>query len=350
MISAEAISKVGILIPTYNRKEYLEKALTSAQGQIFRDVEIIVIDNGSSDGTDRLMATLNDPRVRYIVNSQNLGLLGSINKGVRLFSPEVAWCTILPDDDLLDDNFIASLVAAQAQNSAESVIHGRRVLIDGAGEVMRRALSAPEIETAFDYLLNRTRRKRETFLTGVFFSRRAFEAIGGYPQFATGMATDDAFIFALSLLDRLVYVEKAVSYVRMHEGAESHDTASCRHLAALVDFRNYMLQAVEKYAKAGNERDERMIASVPRLLEKYISLLASSFWIRDVKHIVKHEENYSDVRIAELCGVAARTDVPFSLRVKASIAIRRRFGLFPESYLMYRAFWEAVDKIATTLW
>lgn len=338
--------KVGVLIPTYNRAVYLKEALRSVTSQNYTNLEIIVIDNGSSDGTGRLMAGIADSRVRYLVNEQNLGLLGSINKGIRLFSPEVVWCTILPDDDLLADGFIAAMVATQEESGAKAVIHGKRLLIDGAGDVIREALPAPSYESAFDYLKSRAKRKRETFLTGVFFSRKAFELIGGYPQFATGMATDDAFIFALSLQDRLVYAENAVACIRMHEGAESHDSQSSRHLVALIDFRHYLIQAVANHIEAGYGTDERLTFSLPKLLKKYICSLASSFWLRDAKNLVKHPGNTTDLRIKELCDTVTGLEQAFSLRVRTSAATMRRFGFFPERCLGYRAFWEISGKIA----
>lgn len=102
--------KVGLLIPTFNRKAYLAEALHSSRSQTYDNIEIIVIDNGSTDGTAEFMKTIPDSRILYVMNEQNLGMIGSINKGVNLFSSEVEWCTILSDDDVLDNDFIAKLV------------------------------------------------------------------------------------------------------------------------------------------------------------------------------------------------------------------------------------------------
>ena len=93
---------VGLLIPTYNRKELLAIALSSARCQTHHKIEIIVIDNGSTDGTAEFMSSISDQRVRYVVNENDIGMIGSINKGINLFSDKVEWCTILSDDDLLE--------------------------------------------------------------------------------------------------------------------------------------------------------------------------------------------------------------------------------------------------------
>ena len=100
------IEKIGILIPTFNRLAYLREALDSVLSQTLKAFQIVVIDNGSTDGTSCYMQTLSDPRVRYVVNEKNLGPIGSINKGIGLMTDEVSWCTILCDDDLLEPNYI----------------------------------------------------------------------------------------------------------------------------------------------------------------------------------------------------------------------------------------------------
>ncbi len=345
MPSVKPVIKVGILIPTCNRLHFLKLVLQSVFNQSYKEIEVIIIDNSLAAEVPEFISSTKSTRLQYVRNEQNLGLLGSINKGVRLFSPEVAWCTILPDDDLLDKDFIAAMVAMQAECAAQAVIHGKRVLIGGSGEVIREALPAPRFESAVDYLKSRAELRRETFLTGVFFSRQAFEAIGGYPQFATGMATDDAFIFALSLQDRLVYAEHAVACIRMHEGAESHDTRSCRHLAALLDFKNYVIRAFDEYGAAHGEPEIRQPASLAVLLEKYVGILASSFWLRDVKHIVNSRDSGAEAALETLCGLVPGAPVAFSLRVRTSVALKNTFGFFPEWYLVYRAFWELAGSI-----
>ncbi len=72
--------KIGILIPTFNRCSYLADSLRSARKQTYKNTEIIVIDNGSTDGTAEFMATVSNTRLRYIVNEINLGMIGSMKK------------------------------------------------------------------------------------------------------------------------------------------------------------------------------------------------------------------------------------------------------------------------------
>ena len=56
----------SVIIPTYNRATLVTEAVTSVLNQSVDDFEVLVIDNGSDDDTGERMASLNDPRIRYI--------------------------------------------------------------------------------------------------------------------------------------------------------------------------------------------------------------------------------------------------------------------------------------------
>ena len=168
VLKSTVIVKAGILIPTCNRRKYLKQTLESAINQTNDRLEIIVIDNGSTDGTSEYMATIADSRVRYVVNDQDIGLLGSINKGLRLFSEEVNWCTVLPDDDLLGPTFIGSMAEYLQDYPSIDVVDCHRTLIDSDGRRLSETTVPPERETAIDYLKNRARFIRQTFLAGLF--------------------------------------------------------------------------------------------------------------------------------------------------------------------------------------
>ena len=190
--------KIGILIPTYNRKYYLTQALQSARDQTCSDLEIIVIDNGSSDGTREFMSGVNDPRVRYIINDRNLGMAGSINRGIMLFPDSVEWCTVLCDDDTLHRDFVHQMMNFLTAHPGMLVAYGHIIFTDEKLNELRHAVDGPEVESAISYLHARSYAKRESYLSSLFFHKRSFIEIEGYPRFATGWASDDALIFHLA--------------------------------------------------------------------------------------------------------------------------------------------------------
>lgn len=333
--------KVGILIPTFNRLAYLKDALRSALEQTHRDLSVVIIDNGSEDATSERMREVSDPRVSYVVNDRNLGLIGSINKGIRLMPEEVAWCTVLSDDDLLDSRYVVKSLEAAERFGARTIVDSRRVFIDAEGKKTRDAAPAPAEESAVGYVRNRAMGTRETYLTGVFFHRQAFEEIGGYPDFTTGMASDDAFIFALSLKDRLVHQEEATAYVRIHAGAESQACSRMPDIVKTLDqFRAYVARVADESGRlAPPEREE-----FRRLVDRYATIIGSSCWIQSLHGVIARKEGGWKDDVKFLSDLAAEEDRYFTFRIRFDAGMVRDLHVCPEVWKFYRSFWEALIR------
>ncbi|PTU32923.1 glycosyltransferase family 2 protein [Stenotrophobium rhamnosiphilum] len=102
--------KVSVIIPTFNRAHILGRAIASVLGQTYSDLELIVVDDGSSDGTAALIQTFPDPRLRYVQQPRNLGVSAARNRGIAEARGE--WLAFLDSDDLwlpqkLDRQFAA---------------------------------------------------------------------------------------------------------------------------------------------------------------------------------------------------------------------------------------------------
>src|SRR5438093_1473162 len=71
-----------ILLPTYNAAAWLGGAIDSLLGQSYRDFELLVIDDGSTDQTPSLLNTYKDDRIRVLRHEHNSGLIASLNHGI----------------------------------------------------------------------------------------------------------------------------------------------------------------------------------------------------------------------------------------------------------------------------
>ena len=76
--------KVTVLMPVYNGQKYLRKAIDSILNQTFTDFEFLIINDGSTDNTEKIIKSYSDPRIRLINNKKNLGLVTSLNNGIDL--------------------------------------------------------------------------------------------------------------------------------------------------------------------------------------------------------------------------------------------------------------------------
>ncbi len=74
---------VSVVIPTYNRSNSIMKTLESVINQTYRDLEIIVVDDGSNDNTESLISSISDARIRFIRHSSNLGACAARNTGIE---------------------------------------------------------------------------------------------------------------------------------------------------------------------------------------------------------------------------------------------------------------------------
>lgn len=91
------MARVSVIVPTYNRAEFLENALRSVLGQSFTDFELIVVDDGGSDHTAALVESLNAASVRYLRHDRRRGSAAARNTG--LLDARGEFVAFLDDDD-----------------------------------------------------------------------------------------------------------------------------------------------------------------------------------------------------------------------------------------------------------
>ncbi len=127
--------KVTVCLPTYNRSGYLIQCLASILAQTFRDFEVIVSDNCSSDDTPAVVGALRDPRLRYVRNASNIGVFPNMNQCLDLARGQ--YICILHDDDLYEPWFLEREVALLDRHPSAAFVHCATYEIDGEGRRRR---------------------------------------------------------------------------------------------------------------------------------------------------------------------------------------------------------------------
>lgn len=96
----------SVILPVYNKKDYVRRSAGSVLGQSFRDFELIVVDDGSKDGSPARVKSLKDKRVRLIVQ-KNAGVSSARNRGVG--AARGRYVAFLDADDEWDKGYLAAL-------------------------------------------------------------------------------------------------------------------------------------------------------------------------------------------------------------------------------------------------
>lgn len=121
---------VSVIVPVYNSVDGLERALSSVLSQTVRDLEVLVIDDGSDTGIDVAALLPADPRIRFLRHDRNAGYGGMTNTAVA--HARGTWLTFVDEDDTVRPDYLAAHVRAGERAGADMVF-GRIATVDTAG-------------------------------------------------------------------------------------------------------------------------------------------------------------------------------------------------------------------------
>jgi glycosyltransferase involved in cell wall biosynthesis len=209
---------VSVIVPVYNSEAYIASCLRSVLQQDLRDIEVIVVDDGSTDRTPECVQALADERVRYIVQA-NSGSAVARNRGLDEARGEfIAFCD---SDDLWAPRRLAQQVAflrdhpeTHAVVGAFEVVSDRFDLKDFADD---RPVGEPDIDpsrTGWAYLW--LLRDSIYHLDALLVRRNALADVRFDPQYRRGQDFD--FLLKLSQLTRIVQLTNVYAFYRQHGG------------------------------------------------------------------------------------------------------------------------------------
>jgi succinoglycan biosynthesis protein ExoO len=141
---------VSVLVPAYNSGATLPRAVRSALGQDLRELEVLIIDDGSRDHTNRVARelALADSRVRLITLPRNRGKPFAMNTGIAAASGR--WIAVLDADDWYAPDRLSSLISLGEQRQVQLVTDNQFLYDDGVAQVVRTALPAQDSDRPLD--------------------------------------------------------------------------------------------------------------------------------------------------------------------------------------------------------
>ncbi len=166
--------KVSILIPTFNREDYLPRAVESALKQDYPDIEVIVSDNASTDGTEEVVKKYDDNlRFKYFRNKENIGMVANWRKALNKYATGKYFMILSDDDYLIDDRYISKAVKLiETENDVVMVYANGYLHYESTNEKVKFILPFKGVESGKLIFLSRNKVLPQDFcLCNILFKR-----------------------------------------------------------------------------------------------------------------------------------------------------------------------------------
>jgi len=209
--------KVSVLIPSYNHAHYLVYALDSVVSQSFSDWEAIVIDDGSTDDTQRVTVQFDDPRIKYIYQ-ENQGLSAARNTGIRAANADII--ALLDADDIWRVDFLEMmLVPFDSRPEAVAVYCGFQYIDENGQDVGIPSLKVVPPNEFRDYF---AANGNWLVPSGVVFRKVIAEKEGCFDE--SLRAVEDAYLWSkMSYVGPFVGIPLPLVGYRRHDANMSSD-------------------------------------------------------------------------------------------------------------------------------
>jgi glycosyltransferase involved in cell wall biosynthesis len=177
------MSKVSVLMTTYNRADYLPKAVDSVFLQTFKDWELIVVDDFSADNTEEIMARYlqSGLPIKFVKNDHNIGVVKSRNLALSFCSGEYV-AVLDSDDEWIDKDKLQKQVNFLDKNLDFVLCGGGAKIVDDTGEKtgeIKYAQTDSEIRKKI--LLS-----NQFIHSSVLYRKNVADSVGGYGDYGVG--------------------------------------------------------------------------------------------------------------------------------------------------------------------
>lgn len=243
---------VSVIVPVYNVEQYLEQCIKSIVNQTYHNLEIILVNDGSTDGSGTICEQYRkkDHRIQ-VIHQENRGLSGARNAGMDVFSGE--YIMFIDSDDFVDHEIVEVMLREALENKLDIVLCGT-VLCDQSGNKMSSsAIARSEIYTEdlfhpffrSDYYSVSAWGKlyHRDMVKGIYFPDRKYH--------------EDMFVAHrfLSRAKRVMIMDKAYYWYRQVQGSITHRSFQIKHLDAIeacVERSNFIKEIESKWSDESN--------------------------------------------------------------------------------------------------
>lgn len=264
MYTGEHTALVSAVIPTYNRLPLLLQAIRSVKEQTYPHIEIIVADDGSTDGTADAIEKMNDPNIR-VLRLPHTGLTGR-NAGVAAAKGE--WVCFLDSDDRWLPQKIEKQLAALKESNAECCYTDFEMEDEEGNFIPLKAGSFKAFSGRIIEQVITT--EAAACVCSLMLSKQLFDKLGGYNEQAPSFFREDyEFTLRLALSAEIIALPEVLVRIREHAGRQTNaDSATQAHLNTAATYKIFMcsLQDEKLRSMAGGQYRNHMRAAAKNSL------------------------------------------------------------------------------------
>lgn len=249
---------LSIVMPVYNVKEYVENCIKSIirQDTTYK-FELIIVNDGSKDGSDDIIQSINDDRIKYIFQ-ENKGLSGARNTGIN--NAVGKYITFVDSDDLMCENSIQNMMDAITKEEADICVGGYYIFMNESDVKQIFVSEKKVIENSPKEAIS-----NPGYAWGKIYRRSLFEKL----RFPLGAWYEDTMVCTVlyRMADKIVVIDQPVYEYRINPDGISQ---TARSSVKSIDHYWVMEDVLEKYEHVGLEYDEILFHLVLDHMSKFL--------------------------------------------------------------------------------
>lgn len=206
------MAEISVIMSAHNAERYIAKAIRSILCQSFRDFELLIVNDSSTDSTGEVIGSFDDPRIRLLHNPRNLGLPRSLNRGLKL--TRAPWIARLDADDVAKPNRLERQLAYLNAYPETALLGSAAQVIDETSKVIGKwEVPTSDVEIKWALLFS-----NPMVHSSVIFRREPVLALGGYPEDPGFQFVEDYFLWSrLAASSTLANLAEPLILWREHE-------------------------------------------------------------------------------------------------------------------------------------
>lgn len=328
------MAKVSIIIPVYNSEKYVEKCIRSIMNQTFRDLDIVIVNDGSTDGSGEILEILatEDKRIR-LFHQENGGVAVARNRGLEAATGE--YLTFVDGDDYIAEDYIERLYDYSVEKGAEMVICGL-TYVDEEGNCLGKVI--PGEYRRFEH-------EEWTFRISAvcshFYQSNLWERYN--IRFQPGERGEDMPIslFFSAVCDKIATISDTGYFYVQHQTSAIHNFRGLRNFSLPYRALEQMIQKIQSIGIANSPEFCELF--VLRILSTCLFQLSPGASKEKMKELCDFILRILNTYFPNYCrnkkaGLFTKLDIPFAQKaaVKVLILLTKTRLIYPVSRLMSR--------------